>query len=75
MVGKLGQAGARAGAHLNAPSRRDAEMARLIFDALKRANTDALILGNPDDVLIDGTFDLVKIARWVRVRLEKLDQP
>lgn len=52
----------------------DAEIARVVFDALRRSNPRALLMGDPTDrivsaVLIDGSFNLRMVAKHIKARL------
>ena len=53
----------------------DHKLANIIFDAFRRSNRGALMMGGPpfttaeSDVLIDGTFNFLVVARLVRRRL------
>jgi hypothetical protein len=40
-------------------------VAQVIFDALRRTNRKALMWGDVSDVLIDGHFDLKKVAHSI----------
>lgn len=50
----------------------DAEIARILFDALSRANPRALLSGDPTDrfgVLVDGSFNFRMVAKHLKTRL------
>jgi hypothetical protein len=50
----------------------DAEVARIVFDALQRANPRALLSGDPTDrlsVLVDGSFNFRMVAKHLKARL------
>jgi len=53
-------------------------LSKIIFESLRRASPEALMWGDPEmsdsDVLIDGTFNFLEVARLVRMALERPDR-
>lgn len=50
----------------------DGEVARIVFDALRRANSKAVLSGDPTDrfgVLVDGSFNFRIVAKHIKARL------
>ena len=68
-------------AKVNENSRFEKILTQTIYNALRKANPDALISGDPvalsraSNVLIDGTFNFKIVGRFMRLELERLNLP
>ena len=70
---KSGQAGATI-SFVGVPEVTREELACMLVSALRSANKKALFMGAHDDMLIDGSFNFLVVARELAASLSQLNQ-